>query len=50
MVIIIPKFNLFSRSGSYFDRNRRDGDFFNAMGLPINRLAKELKSFGIKIL
>lgn len=27
-----------------------DGDFFNAMGLPINRLAEELKSFGIKIL
>lgn len=27
-----------------------DGDFFNAMGLPINRLAEELKNFGIKIL
>jgi len=27
-----------------------DGDFFNAMGLPINRLTEELKSFGIKIL
>ncbi|MDD5639287.1 MAG: Maf family protein [Candidatus Pacebacteria bacterium] len=27
-----------------------DGDFFNAMGLPINRLTEELKAFGIKIL
>lgn len=27
-----------------------NGDFFNAMGLPISRLAEELKKFGIKIL
>jgi septum formation protein len=27
-----------------------DGDFFNAMGLPLNRLAEELKNFGINIL
>jgi septum formation protein len=27
-----------------------DGDFFNAMGLPLNRLAEELKDFGINIL
>jgi septum formation protein len=26
-----------------------DGDFFNAMGLPLNRLAEELKDFGINI-
>lgn len=27
-----------------------DGDFFNAMGLPLSRLAEELEIFGIKIL
>ncbi len=27
-----------------------EGDFFNAMGLPINRLSEELKGFGIDIL
>lgn len=27
-----------------------DGDFFNAMGLPLNRLSEELKDFGINIL
>jgi septum formation protein len=27
-----------------------DGDFFNAMGLPLGRLAEELKNFGITIL
>jgi len=26
-----------------------DGDFFNAMGLPLSRLAEELKDFGIRI-
>jgi septum formation protein len=27
-----------------------EGDFFNAVGLPISRLVEELKSFGIKVL
>ncbi len=27
-----------------------EGDFFNAMGLPLRRLASELKAFGVKIL
>jgi len=27
-----------------------DGDFFNAMGLPLARLCKELRKFGIKVL
>lgn len=30
--------------------DRIEGDFFNAMGLPLSRLAQELDGFGIKVL
>lgn len=30
--------------------DRIEGDFFNAMGLPLRRLAEELEKFGVKIL
>jgi predicted house-cleaning NTP pyrophosphatase (Maf/HAM1 superfamily) len=32
------------------DCKKREGDFFNVMGLPLNALAESLKKFGVHVL